>query len=198
MIAYSIEAALNCALIDACYVTTDDDEIKEVSRRWGAQIIDRPAELATDSSLSSDAVAHALHFLKEQGRFPEYFVLLQPTSPLRTAKHLEECLQGFMLSGKKSAVSVTEAEHHPWKMLISGTYGLQPVKDHQSLESPRQLLPKAYRINGAMYCLSSELFLDKRSFYIEPAYTYPMSQVDSLDIDSEMDLRILEMLVQGS
>ena len=198
LIAYSIEAALNCALIDACYVTTDDDEIKEVSRRWGAQVIDRPAELATDTSLSSDAVAHALHFLKEQGRFPEYFVLLQPTSPLRTAKHLEECLQGFMLSGMKSAVSVTEAEHHPWKMLISGAHGLQPLKDLQSLESPRQLLPKAYRINGAMYCLSSELFLETMSFYIEPAYTYPMSQLDSLDIDSEMDLKILEMLVQES
>jgi CMP-N-acetylneuraminic acid synthetase len=103
-----------------------------------------------------------------------------------------------MLSGKKSAVSITEAEHHPWKMLISGAHGLQPLKDYQSFESPRQLLPKVYRINGAMYCLSSELFLDKMSFYIEPAYTYPMSQLDSLDIDSELDLKFLEFLLQGS
>ena len=197
LIAYSIEAALNCPLIDDWYVTTDDHEIKEVSRRWGAQVIDRPAELATDTALSSDAVSHALHFLKEQGRFPEYFVLLQPTSPLRTAKHLEECLNGFLQSGMKSGVSITEAEHHPWKMLISGTHGLQPLKDHRSLESPRQMLPKAYRINGSIYCVPSELFLEKRSFFIEPAFTYPMSQLESLDIDSEMDLKILEMILNG-
>ncbi len=198
LIAYSIEASLNCSIIDDCYVTTDDDEIKEVSRQWGAQVIDRPAELATDTALSSDAVAHALHFLEKQNKFPEYFVLLQPTSPLRTAKHLEECLRGFLQSGMESAVSITEAEHHPWKMLISGKHGLQPLKDHRSLESPRQLLPKAYRINGAMYCMSSTLFREKRSFYIEPAYTYPMSQLESLDIDSEIDLKILEMILQES
>jgi CMP-N,N'-diacetyllegionaminic acid synthase len=197
LIAYSIEAALNCSIIDDCYVTTDDNEIKDVSKLWGAQVIDRPAELATDAALSSDAVAHALHFLKEQGRFPEYFVLLQPTSPLRTAKHLEECLSGFLHSGMKSAVSITEAEHHPWKMLISASQGMQPVKDHHSLESPRQLLPKAYRINGAVYSMSSEIFLQKRSFYIEPAYTYIMSQEDSLDIDSGIDLKIFEMILKG-
>lgn len=198
LIAYSIEAALNCSIIDDCYVTTDDDEIKEVSRQWGAQVIDRPAELATDTALSSDVVVHVLDCLNEQNRFPEHFVLLQPTSPLRTAQHLEKCLSGYLHSGMKSAVSITEAEHHPWKMLISGVHGLQPLKDYQSLESPRQLLPKAYRINGAIYCMSSALFLEKRSFYIEPAYTYPMSQLESIDIDSEMDLIILEMILQKS
>lgn len=197
LIAYSINAALNCSRIDDCYVSTEDVEIRDVSLSSGAEVIDRPAELAGDTAQSSDAVAHALHVLKDQGRFPEYFVLLQPTSPLRTAKHLDECLNGFMLSGLKSAVSITEAEHHPWKMIVAGEQGLQPVKDLQSLECPRQLLPKAYRINGAIYCVESELFLEKRSFYIEPAFKYFMSQIDSLDIDSEIDLKILQMILQG-
>lgn len=196
LIAYSIDAALNCSIIDHCYVTTDDNEIKDVSKMWGAQVIDRPAELATDTSLSSEAVAHALQFLQGQGKLPEYFVLLQPTSPLRSATHLEQCLSGFFHSGMKSAVSITEAEHHPWKMLISASQGMQPLKDYHSLESPRQLLPKAYRINGAVYGMSSEIFLEKRSFYIEPAYTYVMSQEDSLDIDSEIDLKILEIILK--
>lgn len=198
LIAYSIQAALNCGSIDDCYVTTDDIEIKDVSIAWGAQVIDRPAELASDTALSSDAVAHALYSLKAEGRLPEYFVLLQPTSPLRSAKHLEQCITAFMQSGMKSAVSITEAEHHPWKMLIAGGQGLQPVKDPQSLESPRQLLPKAYRINGAMYCMETELFLEKKKFYIEPAYKHLMSQLDSLDIDSEIDLKILEMILAGT
>lgn len=198
LIAYSIKAALDCESIDECYVTTDDIEIKDVSISWGAQVIDRPVELAGDTSLSSDAVAHALHFLKAQGRFPEYFVLLQPTSPLRTARHLEQCIREFMHSGMKCAVSITEAEHHPWKMIIDDAQGLKPVKDLKSLESPRQLLPKAYRINGAIYCMESELFLEKKTFCIEPAYKYLMPQIDSLDIDCEIDLKILEMVLKGS
>lgn len=198
LIAYSIHAALDCRYIDACVVTTDDDEIKEVSKSYGAQIIERPAELATDTSLSSDAVAHSLQHLRELGMFPQYFVLLQPTSPLRTGRHLEECIEGFLESGMASAVSITEAEHHPWKMLIAGTNGLKPLRDFQSLESPRQLLPKAYRINGAIYCMDSELFLKKKAFCIEPTFYYHMSQRDSLDIDSEIDLKILEMVVKGT
>jgi CMP-N-acetylneuraminic acid synthetase len=197
LIAYSIEAALNCSIIDDCYVTTDDREIKDTATLWGAQVIDRPAELASDTALSSDAVAHALQFLQERRRFPDYFVLLQPTSPLRTANHLEECLNGFLQSGMKCAVSITEAEHHPWKMLLAMPQGIQPLQDHHSLESPRQLLPKAYRINGAIYSMSSEIFLKNKSFYIEPAFTYMMSQEDSLDIDSEIDLKILEMILRG-
>jgi len=196
LIAYSIEAALNCPLIGRCYVSTEDHEISEISKQWGAEVIDRPADLATDSALSSDVVVHALNFLHEQNAFPEYFVLLQPTSPLRNSRHLEECLAGYLRSGKRSAVSITEAEHHPWKMLLEDGQGIQPVVDMKTLESPRQLLPKAFRINGAIYCLPSLDFLEQRLFYLEPAYMYVMSQYDSLDIDSEVDLRVLELLLQ--
>lgn len=197
LIAYSIQAALNCPAIDACYVTTEDEEIKTVSKSYGAQVIERPAELATDTSLSSDAIANALQYLKEVGKFPEYFVLLQPTSPLRTGRHLEECIRKFLESGSACAVSITEAEHHPWKTLIAGSDGLKPSRDFQSLESPRQLLPKAYRINGAIYCMASELFLRKKTFCVEPVFYYHMSQQDSLDIDAEIDLEALEMILKG-
>jgi CMP-N,N'-diacetyllegionaminic acid synthase len=195
LIAYSIEAALHCSLVERCYVTTEDEEIKAVSRQWGAAIIDRPAELATDTALSSAAVAHALLFLKESGTLPKYFALLQPTSPLRTADHLLNCLESFLESKMECGVSVTKAEHHPWKMLIVGKEGLKPVYDRASLESPRQSLPDAYRINGAIYCMSSELFLLTKSFYVEPAYTYEMPHWASLDIDSEFDLQIMEMIL---
>lgn len=193
LIAYSIQAAIDCRAINECYVTTDDDEIRDVSVTFGAQVIDRPAELASDTSLSRDVVAHALQYLKEIGRFPEYFVLLQPTSPLRTGGHLEECIRKFLDSGMACAVSITEAEHHPWKTLLADSDGLKPLRDFMSLESPRQLLPKAYRINGAIYCMASELFLQKKTFCLEPAFYYYMTQRESLDIDSENDLEVLEM-----
>lgn len=197
LVAYSIEAALNCPMIGSCHVSTEDREIGEISRQWGAEVIDRPAELATDTALSSDVVLHALDVLRERKAFPEYFVLLQPTSPLRNAYHLGECLTGYLQSGKKCGLSITEAEHHPWKMLIEDGEVIRPVIDTATLESPRQLLPKAFRINGAIYCLASRDFLQQKLFHLDPAFMYVMSREDSLDIDSEMDLHILEYILHN-
>lgn len=191
LIAYTIEAALNCPLVDRCYVTTEDREIMEVSAKYGAEIIKRPADLAEDGSLSSDVVDHTLRELAKDTT-PEYFVLLQPTSPLRNAVHLEECLKGFFNSGRQCGVSVTPAEHHPWKMLIRDGEEIRPLRDIQSLEMPRQQLPEALRINGAIYVMSSQLFLEKQAFFVEPAYLYTMDARSSIDIDTETDLKILE------
>ncbi|MCK5684447.1 acylneuraminate cytidylyltransferase family protein [bacterium] len=194
LIAFSIEAALACPLVDNCYVTTEDLEIMDISREYGAQVIERPKELAGDLSLSCDVVAHALQLLGKD-KLPEHFVLLQPTSPLRTAKHLQECLSGFWASGAKCGVSVTSAEHHPWKMLVKREGEVHPFKDAKSLELPRQNLPEVLRINGAIYVLRSEEFLEKMSFFIEPAYAYTMDAASSLDVDSELDLKVLELMI---
>jgi CMP-N-acetylneuraminic acid synthetase len=191
LIAFTIDAALNCPLVDRCYVTTEDREIMEVSAEYGAEIIKRPPDLAEDESLSSDVVDHALRELAKDN-IPEYFVLLQPTSPLRNAVHLEECLKGFFNSGSQCGVSVTPAEHHPWKMLIRDRERSRPLRDIQSLEMPRQQLPEALRINGAIYVMSTQLFLEKQTFFVEPAYLYTMDARSSIDIDTETDLKILE------
>jgi len=97
LIAYTIEAALNCSMIGECYVTTDDNEIKRVGLRYGAEIIDRPSAFATDDASSQDAVSHALDQLSTRGKTPEYFALLQPTSPLRTSTHITQCIELFFL-----------------------------------------------------------------------------------------------------
>lgn len=188
LIFYTIEAARNCRYINDCYVTTDDEEIKEISLKYGAKVIDRPATLAGDHSLSSDAVVHALEFLEKESNLPEFFTLLQPTSPLRNSNHLTECLKSFWVSDCLSCVSVTEADHHPLKMTISVNGMLKPVLDVESLEAPRQKLPQAFRINGAIYVLKSSLFLQKKTFFVEPVHPYPMSVEESLDIDAIDDL----------
>jgi CMP-N-acetylneuraminic acid synthetase len=195
LIAYTIKAATECCYIDECYVTTDDREIKDVSIAHGARVIDRPKELAEDNSLSRDAVLHALRFLEEKGALPEYFTLLQPTSPLRNARHLTTCLSDFFNSTCSCAVAVTEAEHHPWKMLLQKEGILAPVKSSEMLESPRQALPVAYRINGSIYVMSTALFLKKRSFFVEPAMPFIMSAEESIDIDTEADLNMLENIL---
>ncbi len=196
LIAYTIEAALNCSRIDGCYVTTDDPVIKKISLEYGAEVIARPPELATDTSLSQDAVEHVLHTLAEKEGLPEFFVLLQPTSPLRTSRHIDQCLTAWFSGNCLSAISMIEAEHHPWKMLIEKDGRLQPMIDAKTLESPRQILPKAVRINGAIYAMRSSLFLKELSFFVEPVMPYIMDKEASLDIDTSMDLFICESILQ--
>lgn len=196
LIAHSILAALKCPSISRCIVSTEDEEIKAVSLEWGAEVIDRPANLATDTALSRDVVRQILVELEERRELPEYFVLLQPTSPLRTEVHLSECIEQFLSSGKASAVSVTETEHHPFKSFIVGAAGVpEPLRDYESLESPRQLLPKAYRQNGAIYLLSCRAFLAHNSFFVPPLFLYPMNHETSVDIDDAFDLALVEMLI---
>ena len=196
LIAYTIEAALQCPLIDHCYVTTDDPKIGEISRDFGAEVIIRPSELATDLSPSRDAVRHALLYIEKKVGLPDVFTLLQPTSPLRNRIHLEKCLEKWFESSKySSAVSVVEAEHHPWKMILEDDLGLIPVRDIASLEKPRQVLPKAYWINGAIYVVNSNLFLEKNTFFIEPVMPFVMPWELSRDIDTEKDFMACEKII---
>lgn len=197
LIAHSINAALSCPSVSRCLVSTEDAEIKAVSIQWGAEVIDRPIELASDSSLSQDVVRHLLETLRKQGDFPDYFVLLQPTSPLRKAHHIEACLKAFLKSDANCAISMTEAEQHPYKMLLLDKGdNMVPFFNIESLDMPRQLLPKAYQLNGAIYVMPSKIFLEKNTFFVQPIMPYLMKQEEGVDIDSEFDIMLCEFLIE--
>ncbi|WP_094603871.1 N-acylneuraminate cytidylyltransferase [Sporomusa silvacetica DSM 10669] len=195
LIAYTIEAAKKCKWINSVVVTTEDEEIKAVSRMYGAVIVDRPNELATDHALSRDVVIHALEVIEKKA-LPEYFVLMQPTSPLRTSDHLDEFISKFLTSGSASGISVVQCEHHPYKVLVDQEGIFQPIKGWNFMEQPRQVMPKAYRPNGAMYILSPKDFRMFERFYVEPVYLFPMETEVSIDIDSELDLLIAQQILK--
>lgn len=198
LIAHTIRAALHCPGISRCVVSTEDEEIKTVSLEWGAEVLDRPRELAGDLSLSRDVVRQVVLTLHARGELPDYFALLQPTSPFRTAGHLQACLRAFLNSDFASAVSVTEAEHHPYKMFTRESGALVPLMDQKWLDAPRQILPPIYRPNGAIYLVSSSMFLDRNSFFVDPIMPFIMKSEDSWDIDTAWDLKIAELLKSGS
>lgn len=197
LIAHSILAALECSQISRCIVSTEDPEIRHVSMEYGAEVVDRPAELATDLALSADVVRHVLEALSETSHQPEYFVLLQPTSPLRTSHHIQQCLQAFLASSAACTVSVTEAEHHPYKDFILDNGFLQPLFGMEYLSQPRQRLPAVYRPNGAIYAMKSQTFLERNSFFVEFALPYIMGSEGSIDIDSDFDLLIAELMLES-
>jgi CMP-N,N'-diacetyllegionaminic acid synthase len=198
LIVHTIRAALRCPMLGACYVSTEDREIAEISRASGAEVIDRPSHLAIDTATSVDVALHAVEALAQRGVRPEILVLLQPTSPLRTAEHLAACLKAFLASTAASVVSVTEVEHSPYKMLVTGADGmLAPLFDVPALDRPRQSLTKVFRQNGAIYGVRLPTFVAARSFFVPPVMPFVMSSDASVDIDTVFDMDMASLLITG-
>jgi CMP-N,N'-diacetyllegionaminic acid synthase len=194
LLVWTIEAAQAASSVDYVVVTTDDAEIRAVSENAGAEVIERPLELAGDRARSEDAVRHALDQLAGQGISPERLVLLQPTSPLRTAAHIDDAL-ALLVEGVGSVVSVCEAEHHPHKALTELDGVLQAFGDPALLSAPRQALPRALRQNGAIYAVAVEDFRASGRLTHEPMRAFLMDRRTSVDIDDAFDLRVAEALL---
>jgi len=121
--------------------------------------------------------------------------LLQPTSPLRDEGDIDALIEAAVAAGVSCAWSVTEAEHHPWKMLIDEHGALRPVAGLAELNAPRQALPPAYRQNGAVYWMSSEAFREHESFFVPPVHPHVMESTQSIDIDTAEDLEIARRIL---
>jgi CMP-N,N'-diacetyllegionaminic acid synthase len=154
LIAYSIGHALSCAQVTRTIVSTDDAEIAEVSRRFGAEVpFRRPAEAATDTATDLMVFRHALLFLQEQGYTPDLIIHLRPTGPVRRIDLIEHAI-GMMLRHPEadSLRAVGLAEQTPYKMWrIEGSYLRQALElpgFPESHSMPRQKLPAVYWQNG--------------------------------------------------
>lgn len=194
LIAWSIEAARSAALVDRVVVSSDDAEILAVAREWGAETpFTRPADLARDDTPSIDVALHALDAL------PGYqtLVLLQPTSPLRTAAHIDACIRLREERGVSSAVSVSESAHSPyWMYFVDAAGAMRRVLSPPVAAERRQDLPPAYALNGAVYVVSAAALRVGCRFVFEDSAAYVMSAEASLDIDTELDLTIAQALME--
>lgn len=197
LIAYSIEAAMNCELIDDVVVTTDSRTIADVALSYGAEVpFLRPSELASDTSKTIDAVLHALNELEKLGKVYDYLVLLQPTQPLRTADHISEALKTFVSNGCKGLVSVSQVNDHPILIRsILETGELAPLLGRDST-CRRQDMPPYYRVNGCIYINKVDEICYETGFN-DNVVPYIMDRASSIDIDEEMDLAIAEAIIRS-
>ena len=195
LIAHTIIAAKESGCFTRVIVTTDCSEIRKVSLDWGAEVIIRPSELATDNASSISVVRHALDELELN---TGSFCLLQPTSPLRNAEHIREASVLFTQTGGMSVVSACELNHHPLKSLIQQSCGkYQPVGSHKDLTTARQRLPKAISPNGAIYFCDIPRYKSNFDFFYKDTSFYLMSCEDSIDIDSHADLMRAEVCLSN-
>ncbi|MCP4221047.1 MAG: acylneuraminate cytidylyltransferase family protein, partial [bacterium] len=177
-------------------VSSEDDEILEFSRRCGADGIRRPPEYSCDDSSSESVILHCLEFLAQTENYrPAVFILLQPTSPLRTAGDIDDAFQLFSGNQCTALISGCEPEKNPLKSFILGQKGyLEGIRDDVLPFLPRQELPRAFSPNGAIYIIETERFLENRRLLTKETVPFFMESERSLDIDTLSDLETAEGL----
>lgn len=198
LIAFTIEAALKSRYIDYVYLSSDDDEILLSGKAMGVNLILRPVEFASDTATANEVV---IHFFKE---IPEklieqdpYIVYMQPTSPLRSAQHIDLALEQMEEQHAHTLVSVVEMAKSPFKSFSLDAKGrLQSIFDEKMSNARRQDLPKTYMPNGAIYIFRMSDFLDRAGFPSNGSVPFVMSEEDSIDIDTEEDIRYLEYVLR--
>lgn len=189
LVAFSIEAAMASASIDHVILSSDDDAIIAAARRYGCEVpFRRPADLATDSAATIDVVLHAI----EQVSGYDVVVLLQPTSPLRTAADIDGACEQFAQRNAVACVSVSLAEQSPyWMYHINGEGDLQPVLATPPGVTRRQDLPPVYALNGAIYVADVAWLQRSRNFLTSETVPYVMPGERALDIDTAVDFERL-------
>jgi CMP-N-acetylneuraminic acid synthetase len=194
LIEWSIEAALGARHVTRTCVSTEDAEIAEIARRAGAEVIMRPERLALDHVQNNDVVRHVLETVGVD-RY-RHLALLQPTSPLRRAEHLDGCIEAYLQPGIRTAMTVAPVDHHPGKSVVLSDEGLvEPFTSLADMERRRQEMTPCFRQNGAVYLVTVEDFLSLNRFYLPPCAGYRMSGDESVDIDCELDLIVAEFLL---
>jgi len=197
LVAWSIDVARGVDAIDRAVVSTDDEEIAQVSREHGAVVADRPAELATDDALVVDTIRYHLVEWREAGMPADIVVLLEPTCPFRNADDVRACLRRLAAGDVDSVATFTESAlnpHRAWRIEESRP---EPFVDDAMPWAPRQRLPEAYQLNGGAYAFFADRLPDDSvaTFFGRTGAVY-MPEERSVDIDSMIDLEVARVMAE--
>jgi N-acylneuraminate cytidylyltransferase len=194
---WTIVAARESGVAERVLVSTDDPALAEIAQAGGAEIpFLRPPELARDETPMLDAVLDALTKMEAKGFSADALLLLQPTSPLRGAADIQAA--AALLGDDDAVVSVAPVKQHPrWLQRIDESGRLLPYEDAPEAAC-RQELPPVFMLNGAIYFVRTEAFRRERTFRPVRTRAYVMPPERSVDIDTEMDWQLAELLFSSA
>lgn len=195
LISWTIESAISSHYLEQIFVSSDDNSILEIASKEGVNCIERPANLAEDTSSMESVIMHSIEQIDKQGIGFKYLILLQPTSPLRDSKDIDLACKKFIQLKANSLISVTNVESSVLKTLVKDDNGfLRPAFDNKFPSMNRQQLPLAYRPNGAIYIINKKLFLNNPTLFQKNTAMYEMKENKSIDVDSINDIHTIEKL----
>jgi len=191
VIAYTIEAALETKIFDAVYVSTEDEEIKEISEKYGADVpCMRPVELADDYTSSTEPCLHMYEYLEKQGKKYDSLLCLQPTSVLKIAEDITKSVEIFRKGNYDFLLSVTPIDPHyfHWALAESDAgwgmyFGREMLKD-------RHELFEVFRPNGAIKLAKLDSLYEYRHFFGDNLGVYVMPEERSIHIASQFDVDV--------
>ncbi len=199
LIHYTIEAAQEITDDANICISSDDQEIIVIAKQTGIEVpFVRPAELATDTASSYDVLIHAVKFYQSKGREYQKVMLLQPTSPLRTAKDIQDAYRLLETKHGEGIVSVAPVDHNPlWTGTLPQDLCMDNFLDSNIASKRRQDLPGYYQLNGALYLASINYFISHRGFLGNKTYAYVMPKERSVDIDDLVDFLLAESILNS-
>jgi CMP-N,N'-diacetyllegionaminic acid synthase len=202
LITRTVESALKSCFIDEVLVTSDNDQTIDMAKKLGAVApFKRPAKFSNDTATSSDVIRHTIDYYEtECNKIFDYIVYLNPTTPLRDERHIDEAIEHLFLNKVDAVISVCELEHPiSWTGTLPNNSDMTEFIKNIDFNSRSQDLPKSYRLNGAIYICKTDKFKKFNSLFLgENIYAYKMSRETSVDIDTKIDFLLAEAILANN
>lgn len=200
LIAHTIEQAKQSKYIDRVIVSTEDEEIAQISLEYGAEVpFIRPLELAGDSVATIDVLLHAIRWLEDKEQyFFDILVLLHVTTPLRSVEDIDNSIARLVEEKADNIISVAESHRNPYfNMVEEDSDGfVRLVKEGRY--SARQYAPKVYDMNASIYVWWKNILKEDKKIFLKKTKAYVMPKERSIDIDDDLDFKIAEFLRMNS
>lgn len=198
LIAWTIEAARKSRYIDKVAVSTDYEAIARVAVKYGAAApFKRPGKLANDNAKMIDVISHCIRFFQNTGDIYNIIILLQPTSPLRSARDIDKAIEFFIEKGARAVVSVVECEYSPrLANVLPKDLNMNKFLSKNICNKNRQELKAYYRLNGAVYLADIDFIMNKRDWYGPKTFAYIMKTEGSVDIDNIFDFMLAKFIMK--
>jgi CMP-N,N'-diacetyllegionaminic acid synthase len=197
LINYTVDEARKLFNDNQIIVSTDSPDIKACVEEGGIEVpFLRPSQLATDTAGTYEVLLHAVDFYEKSGNSAEILVLLQPTSPFRTAKQIKEALELYS-PDIDMVVSVKETKSNPYYVLFEETEDGYLKKSKEANFTRRQDCPKVYEYNGAIYIINIASLKQYPLSAFKKVVKYEMDEVTSHDIDTMFDWKLAEFISES-
>jgi CMP-N,N'-diacetyllegionaminic acid synthase len=199
LLEWTLDVSNDSRIIDKTVLSTDDKSIADLAlNHESVDIVMRGAEYATDTATLTSVIRNVLAILADKSERFEYLVLLQPTSPLRTAQHIDQAFEFMNDKGACGLVSVCPTEHPlEWMGKLSEDGLLDSFFWDTQLERQSQAFEPSYQVNGAIYIVPVEKFLTHKTLFLPHGMAaFVMERQESVDIDNEHDLQLAEWLLR--
>ena len=191
---YTIKASQNSYLINRTVVSTDDENIAKIAKKYNSDVIKRPKKLATASAQIDPVIEHVLSHLKQHEDYvPDYIVLLQNTAPLRTSYHVDNALRIFLSKKYDSLLSGFNSHKFLWKKLKNKSV---PINYDPRKRPNRQNMKDNFFENGAIYMTKYTSFMKSKCRLSGRIGFYIMPEELSIEIDSMYDLFLVKQIME--